>query len=363
VPSVRVLLAALGILSVIGSGTSGAGGPQTVYRSTTGPISAFTADGSVLAWFAPGGHACNAVHVLSLSGVKLTLPKPGTDNVTCRWSMGTAPVRLAIAETSGAALWTLHQRSQVDLDYVVGAAASDPLERRFDQLAHTPSGAGQWLGGIAGSGSTLVYAVSVVSYADQVACLSGGSCRLKIDGGGVRLVLGRRNPLIHGTGPAVAVAASSGRIAYIPAAGVGKNGLPVASSAVSVPVRSAQGGALLARIEPQGLPVGIALAPHLLALVERGPGETDIDWYDPESGHQLGSVRVSRKAGTHLSATGQVIVYRVGRTVRAIDVATSTTRTLVTAPVKPIGLSLDGDRLFWAENIRGKGRIRSLSVD
>ena len=361
--SVRIFLAALGILSVIGSGTSGAGGPQTVYRSTTGRISAFTADGSLLAWFAPGGHTCNAVHVLSLSGVKLTLPKPGTDNVTCRWSIGAAPVRLAIAETSGAALWTLHQRSQVDLDYVVGADASDPLERRFDQLAHTPSGAGQWLGGIAGSGSTLVYAVTVVSYVDQVACLSGGSCRLKIAGGGVRLVLGRRNPLIPGTGPAVALAASSGLIAYIPAAGVGKNGLPVASSTVSVPVRSAQGGALLAHIEPQGLPVGIALAPHLLALVERGSGGTDIAWYDPASGDQLGSVRVPRATSTHLSATDQAIVYRVGRTVRAIDVATSTTRTLVNAPVKPIGLSLDGNRLFWAENIRGKGRIRSLSLE
>ena len=361
--SVRIFLAALGILSVIGAGTSGAGGPQTVYRSTTGPISAFAADGSLLAWFAPGGHTCNAVHVLSLSGVKLTLPKPGTDNVTCRWSIGAAPVRLAIAETSGAALWTLHQRSQVDLDYVVGADASDPLERRFDQLAHTLSGAGLWLGGIAGSGSTLAYAVTVVAYVDQVACLSGGSCRLKIAGGGVRLVVGRRNPLIPGTGPAVALAASSGRIAYIPAAGVGKDGLPVASSGVSIPVRSAQGGALLARIEPQGLPVGIALAPHLLALVERGSDVTDIDWYDPDSGDQLGSVRVPSATGTHLSATDQVIVYRVDHTVREIDVATATTRTLVTAPVRPIGLSLDGNRLFWAENIRGKGRIRSLGLE
>jgi hypothetical protein len=363
VTSVRILLAALGVLSVIGSGTSGAGGPQTVYRSTTGPISAFAADGSPLAWFATGGHSCNAVHVLSLSGVKLTLPKPGTDNVTCRWNIGSAPVRLAIAETSGAALWTLHERSQVDLDYVVGADASEPLERRFDQLAHTPAGAGLWLGGIAGSGATLVYAVTVVAYVDQVACLSGGSCRLKIAGGGVRLVLGRRNPLIPGTGPAVAVAASSGRIAYIPAAGVAKNGLPVTSSAVSIPVRSAQGGALLARIEPQGLPLGVALAPHVLALIERGAGETDINWYDPASGDQLGSVRVPRSTGTRLSATDQVIVYRVGRAVHAIDVATGQTRTLLTSPVTPIGLSLDGDHLFWAENVHGKGRIRSLSLE
>jgi hypothetical protein len=346
---------------VIGSGASGEG-PQTIYRSTTGPITAFAADGSLLAWFAPGGHECNVVHVLSLSGVKVTLPRPGTDNVTCRWSMGSTPVRLAIAETSGAALWTLHERSQVDLDYVVGADASEPLERRFDQLAHTPAGAGLWLGGIAGNGSTLVYAVTEVAYVDQVACLSGGSCRLRIAGGGVRRVVGRRNPLIPGTGPAVAVAACAGRIAYIPAAGVGPDGLPVASSSRSIPVRTARGGTVVARIEPDGVPVGIALARHVLALMERDRGETRIAWYDPAGGILLGSVRVSSSASTRIAAGDSAIVYRVGRVLRAIDVMTGQTRTLVTTPVTPVGLSLDGDRLLWAENLRGKGRIRSLGL-
>jgi hypothetical protein len=346
---------------VIGSGATG-GGPQTVYRSTTGPITAFAADGNLLAWFAPGGHTCNAVHVLSLSGVKLTLPKPGTDNVTCRWSLSAAAVQLAIAETSSAALWTLHDRSQVDLDYVVGADASEPLERRFDQLAHTHAGAGLWLGGIAGSGTTLVYAVTVVAYVDQVACLSGGSCRLKIAGGGVRLVVGRRNPLIPGTGPAIAVAASDGRIAYIPAAGVGPKGLPVASSSLSIPVRSARGGAVVARIEPHGLPLGLALAPNVLALIERSESETHIDWYDPTSGGSLGSVRVPSSTSTHLSAGDHVIVYSVGHVVHAIDVATGRTRVLVTTRVAPLGLAVDGGRLFWAENVHGRGRVRSLGL-
>jgi hypothetical protein len=49
--------------------------------------------------------------------------------------------------------------------------------------------------------------------------------------------------------------------------------------------------------------------------------------------------------------------------VHAIDVATAQTRTLLTAPTTPIGLTLDGSRLFWAENVRGKGRIRSLGLE
>jgi hypothetical protein len=362
VPSVRILLAALGVLSVIGSGTAGGEAPQTLYRSTTGPITAFATDGSLLAWFAPGSSSCNAVHVLSLSGVKLTLPKPGTDNVTCRWSMGSWPVRLAIAETSGAALWTLPQRSQVDLEYVVGAGASEPLERRFDQLAHTPAGAGLWLGGIAGSGNTLVYAVTAVAYVDQVACLSGGSCRLKIAGGGVRLVVGRRNPLIPGTGPAVAVAVSDDRVAYIPAAGVGDGGLPVASSGRPIPVRDARTGNVLARIQPAGLPLGLALAPDVLALLERDPDGTRIDWFDPATGDQLGSVPVPYATSSHITADNGTIVFRVGRSIRAIDVASAATRKLLTTPATPIGVSLDGGRLFWAENVRGAGRIRSLSL-
>jgi hypothetical protein len=248
------------------------------------------------------------------------------------------------------------------LPTVGGAQPAPPLARRFDQLAHTPAGAGLWLGGIAGSGSTLVYAVTEVGYVDQVACLSGGSCRLRIAGGGVRLVLGRRNPLIPGTGPAVAVAASGGRIAYIPAADVDVRGRPVASSTRAIPVRTARGGLVIARIEPAGLPLGIALAPHLLALIERSGRETRVDWYDPGSGHRLGSVRVSRAASTHLAAGDREIVYRVGRELHAIDVATGRTRTLVTTPVTPVGLSLDGDRVFWAENLLGKGRIRSLAV-
>jgi hypothetical protein len=350
---------ALGVLSVVGSGSSGPGA-QTLYRNASGPITAFAADGSVLAWFAPGGHSCNAVHVLSLTGVKVTLPKPGTRNVTCRWSVGDGPVALAIAQSADGALWTLHERTEVVLDYVVGADASQPRERRFDQLAHTRAGAGLWLGGIAGSGSTLVYAATAVAYVNQVACLSGGSCRLKLAGGAIHRVVGRDNPVIRNTGPAVAVATAAGLIAYIPARSVGSDGRPLAGRS-SIPVRSAQTGALVARIEPGGLPLGLALAPHVLVLLDRSAGEKRIDWYDAERGTRLGSVRVPRATSARIAASDRLIVYRVGNVLHAVDVrGNGPPRRLWKASTKPVGLSVKGTRVFWAENPGGKGRIRSL---
>jgi hypothetical protein len=360
VTPVRTLLAALGVLSVLGSGPQPK--VQTIYRDATGPIAAFAADGNLLAWFSPGEHRCNTVHILSLTGVKVTLPKPGTRNVTCRWSVGGGPVRLALAEKPVGALWTLNQQAQVDLDYVVGADAGVPRERRFDQVAHTRAGAGLWLGGIAGSGSTLVYAVTTVAYVDQLACLSGGSCRLKIAGGAIYRVVGRRDPIVHNTGPAVDVAVAAGRIAYIPARGIGTQGNPVASDRASIPVRSARSGVIVARIAPSGLPVGIALAPHVLALLVSRNGHTSITWYDPLRGTRLGSVRVPGTTSPRLAVSDRMIVYAVGKVLHAIDVSRRRKRTLLTAPRAPVGLSVDGDRVFWAENVDGRGRILSLVV-
>jgi len=45
-----------------------------------------------------------------------------------------------------------------------------------------------------------------------------------------------------------------------------------------------------------------------------------------------------------------------------VDIATSKARTLAQAAAEPVGLSLEGKRLAWAENLKGSARIRTLSV-
>jgi len=361
---VRVLIAAAGVVSLLAGG--GAAGPhlQTLYKSPSGPIAAFAQDGSLLAWFEPGKQSCNRVQLLSLDGVRVTLPNqsPGNQNVTCRWNV-TGPVRLALGGTH--ALWSLLEQAPVPYDYVVGASVSDRRERRFQEIAHGDRGAGLWLGGVAGDGPTLAYATVAVGYVNQLACLSGGDCRLRVTGGSVLRVVGRRYVPITGIGPTIDIAASGTRIAYIPAGrAVASDGRPLPSSDRPIEVRDAQNGGFVSRVEPTGVPERVALSAHVLAVLERTSRGPLVEWFDAAHGGQrLGAVRLPRTAADELSASDQLIAFHVGRSLRAIDLATHKVRVLAEAASTPIGLSLEGSRLAWAENIKGRGRIRALFVE
>jgi hypothetical protein len=337
--------------------------PQTIYQSTSGMIQAFAQDGPAIAWFAPSTKACNAVSVLSLAnGARVLLPdeSPGAPNVTCRWEV-IQPVRLALAGDD--ALWTLREIGPVPFDYILGAGVADSRERRFKEVAHAAKGAGLWLGGIAGTGTTLVYAVATVAYVDEVACLSGGSCEMKIAGGGVYRVSGRKPPpVIEGTTAAVSVAASATSIAYVPAASVGKAGMPLPAADLPIEVRDARTGALISHAMPQGTPIAIALSGSALASLERTPSGLRLAWYDPASGALRDSVPVPAGTAPELTANDQVVVFRVGRSIRSVSLATSKVTTLTRAAGTPIGLSIAGSRVAWAENVKGRGRIRALTV-
>jgi hypothetical protein len=219
-----------------------------------------------------------------------------------------------------------------------------------------------WLGGVAGDGRTLVYSEVVVGYVDQVACLSGGSCRRRIVKGGVYRIVGRRNLPIPGTKPALHVAAWGGRIAYVRAAGVASDGHPVAGRRPPLEVREAATGRLVARMRPDGLPVALALSPHRLVVLARAHGRLHVSWYAVGSGRRLGTLRVPRRTAPHLSASDRLVVFRVGRLIEAIDLVSRRTHELAKAAATPVGLSLEGTRVAWAENLKGHGRIRALQL-
>lgn len=357
--ALRALLAVTGLLSLVGAGSPGPR-PALLWTSSK-PITAFAQDGQLLSWFTPGVRHCNTVHVLSLGGVKASLPKENAGTVTCRWdTSGSAPL-LAVAARTGAALWTLHEAATTEFDYVVGATVRDPSERRFSQIAHTTAGAGLWIGGLAGAGSTLVYSMATVAYVDQLGCLAGGSCAEQIHGGGIHRIVGRRNPLVPHTGPALEVATAAGRIAYVPAVTVDRAGSPQPSPARALLVRTAKTGALVCRARPGGTPLALALSPHVLAALVANHGRKRIVWFDALHGTRLGSVRVAAGTAPELTANDQVVVFRIGRVVRAVELDSRRIRTLVETGTAPIGLSLAGSRLAWAENRRGgKALIRAV---
>ena len=74
---------------------------------------------------------------------------------------------------------------------MLGATVADPLERRFQEVAHASHGAGLWLAGVAGSGTTLVYGVAAGRVQEPG--------RLPVDAGDTRRVRaeGRRRRRIY----------------------------------------------------------------------------------------------------------------------------------------------------------------------
>jgi hypothetical protein len=63
-----------------------------------------------------------------------------------------------------------------------------------------------------------------------------------------------------------------------------------------------------------------------------------------------------------LTASDQLVVFHVGRSIRAVEITTGRVRSLVTAGAPPIGLSIEGSRLAWAENRKHGARIRAFYV-
>jgi hypothetical protein len=349
--------------------------PQTLYAAPSGTIEAFAQDGPLLAWFAPGTTktACNSVRVLSLdNGGQIRLPNQASTshNVTCRWDVA-PPVNLALAGSD--VLWTLRERqAPVQFDYVLGAGIADTRERRFQEVAHARRGAGLWLGGIAGDSirtgpdaiSTLVYGTTAVQFVDEIACLSGGSCDMKISGGGVYRVVGRKPPeLVPNSEAAVAVAVSGSTVAYVPAASAGANGVPVAAADLPVELVDVRTGRRIARVSPEGTPLAIALAPSVLVLLERTPAGLTLAWYSTTTGNVVGSVAVPPNTLPELSASDQQATFRIGRFIHVLTFATGHSRTVAQTVGTPIGVSLEGSRLAWAENVNGRGRIRALYVN
>jgi len=356
---VRAAAAAAGAIALAALGAPRAALPQTAYAGH-GRVAAVAQDGRLLAWLAADGSGCNVVDVLGVRGATMHAPLPAADSMTCHWDVSDGNPKLAVATGASAVLWTLHQGGGTTVDYVMTAPLNGP-ESRVDRLAHASDGTGLWLGGVAGAGTTLAYSAADVEYANQLGCLSGGSCKRRIAGGGVYVVSGGEERVLPGSRPALGLAASSGRIAYIQAAAA-PAGPPVANARLPLQVVSATGGSAVCSAQPHGVPLAIALAPDVLAVLARSGKSDRVSWYDASSCAALGSTTVPEGAAPGLVANDHLAVFRVGRTLRGISLRTGKVRTLARATSAPVDLTLAGPRLAWAENRGDTSRVRTLSV-
>jgi hypothetical protein len=335
---------------------------HTLRKSAGGPIAAIAQNNGVAAWLTSSTTgACNVVHILSPGKKDRTLPQPAPGSMTCNWSLQDGQPQLAVAAQMSAALWTLHESGSTPLDWVMAASVGGP-ERQLKRLAHASDGTGDWLGGVAGAGRTLAYSWDDVEYVNPSKCLSGHPCKQKIADGGIRIVTRTSDTPLPGAGPALQLAASAGRIAYVPAT-TAKVGRPTTSANNVLQVVDATSGASVAQASVHGFPLAIALSPNVLAVLTTLAGPHDrISWFSATAGTKLGSVLIGSQASPQLAASDRLIVFRVGRVLRDVSTRTGHIGKLVQTGQNSVGLSLAQGRLLWAENHNHAGRLRALAV-
>lgn len=356
----RLLIATVGLLAVAGvAAAATTQPPQTLSRSTA-PVDAVVQDGGLVAWLSGGNSKCNAVHVLSPDGTTQALPQQTTASMTCHWDLSAGQPQLALAAGASAAIWTLHENGSVPYDYVMEAQFGGK-EQEIDRLGHESDGTGWWLGGVAGAGDTLAYSAVDVEYVDPLGCASGGSCKKKIAAGGIQLVSGGHATALLGSSPALDLAVSAGRIAFVEATTVDrKSGAPAPSRSAAIEVTDAQDGTLVSQAQPVGFPLAIALSARMLAVLTRSNGTDQISWYDAEDGVEIGSVGVPGNTALQIAANDHEVVFRVGRTIRGIALATGQIRILARATTDAVGLSIARGRLVWADNSGNTSLIQAL---
>ncbi len=125
-------------------------------------------------------------------------------------------------------------------------------------------------------------------------------------------------------------------------------------------IRSARGVALRS-FRSLGSPQAVVLSGSVAAvLTERVSGSRRIEFFDARSGGSRGVSRILGGPVESFSAGDNWIVFSGGRSIWGIDTRTRRKRLLARTRADPLGLSISGRRVAWAENTGGRGRIRAF---
>lgn len=121
-------------------------------------------------------------------------------------------------------------------------------------------------------------------------------------------------------------------------------------------------GHRVSSFEAPGGPAGVAIAGAKVAVgtQDRG-GKGFLTVFAATTGKRLRSVSLAGPAPVVVGANARWVVFRTGaRTIRAFDLRTSTSSILAVARAVPIGLSVSGRRVAWAENLGSQAQVRAL---
>ena len=97
----------------------------------------------------------------------------------------------------------------------------------------------------------------------------------------------------------------------------------------------------------------------LALLVDHNPG-LRVELYNLSGSFRSGVAVPSRVDS--LSAAGRSVVFAAGHAIRRLDARTGVVSTLATGRRTPVGLTIEGRRVVWAENTRGVARIQAVTA-
>lgn len=310
----------IAVLSLVLAATAaGAGIPQPVLH-TRDPVFALAMDGSRVAYAVQQPGRCPRV-------LLWTLPRGGTvqlsGKATCAQgatSTGRGIGQLALAGSRAA--WVSNSGGNTESDDVLLTAAAPRPHEVVLSRAHRVGDVdgtltGNWLGGLAGHGSLLVYSRWST---DAAGGLTVGNLR-SITGTRTRLLSGEKESVISHS-------VDAGRIAVVREGGdVG------VYTAAGTPVTS---------VQPRSVKA-VALAAGRLAVLTR---ESTLEVYDARTGALRGTWPVAAGAQPFLDASGDIAVYVSWRTLHALRLDTGKdvvlarkTRAIVAAQIEPAGVA------------------------
>ena len=109
-----------------------------------------------------------------------------------------------------------------------------------------------------------------------------------------------------------------------------------------------------------GTPIAVALGADYASAIVRTGNSARLEVHNLATGDLRGSVTLRGRAGPDLSAAERRVVYSIGRTIYVLDAGTLKRARVAVAAAPPVGLSIEGRRVAWAENARGRGWVKAL---
>ncbi len=342
----RGALAALLVVTAVVAGAAPGAHAKSGVRTlvtTSGRITAFAQDGRYLAWAATGRSCGQAVSLYDTSRRRtMLLTRPGTPG--CRMEAPVAQLAVATQGAQARALWSRYETGNNYYHWLFAGSTQQPRERDAglisestgDELRVSIAGDGPFLG---------------LGWAHATEDLEANLPYTILDGGVKRLGSDLRLTVVPGMPAVAALAAGGGNVALVPRGTVGATTSPRAVLR-DVQVRNAASLELRTTATASGSVFSVAVSG--LRLVARRPVVAETFSLD---GQPLRRAAIPF-AAMDVRTGGTRVVYRVGRSIYLLGRKLP----LVVAATTPVGLSVDGTRLAWAENAGGHGRIRALTL-